>query len=69
MTIEELQKKNKQLLELIKKYDKFAEELKIEYISEIECSYYLSKTKQRLINEARDEFNVLREELRSIKND
>lgn len=68
MTLEE---KYKKLLELVQKYDKFAEEIKIEYICEIECSHFIlfPKTKERIIQEVKDEFNALRAELRRIEND
>ena len=70
MTIEELQKKNKQLLELVGKYDKFANELKNEYFSEINReNSFVNRWQDRVIKETCGELDALRNELEMIKND
>lgn len=67
MTLEE---QNKKLLELVKKYDKFAGKLRNEYFSELNNSYYFRKAAtMRIINETNKELNALKNEFRSLKND
>ena len=66
MTLEE---KYKKLLELVGKYDKFAEEMKDEYISEIDRGFFMPSTVTILINETNDEFNALRKELKEIEDE
>ena len=70
MTIEELQKKNKQLLELVEKYDKFAEWVKNDYLNEISVEYYLNKNLvTKIVIKTEEVFNALREEFRRVKNE
>lgn len=67
MTLEE---QNKRLLELVEKYDTFADWMTNKYCDEIKEEFFYSDwLKKRLIKDAKDEFNVLRNELRRVKND
>lgn len=66
MTLEE---KYKKMLELVGKYDKFAVELKNDYICEISSKYEFGTWLSSIIKETNDELLALREELRRIKND
>lgn len=68
MTLEE---QNKKLLELVKKYDKFAVELKNYYFFElgIGSKYKVGTFLASIIKETNDELKALREELRSLKSD
>lgn len=65
MTLEE---KNKKLLELAWKYDKFACDLEHEYFTELNCNENLStKTKDRIKLETEIELNALTRELREFE--
>ena len=67
MTIEE---KYKKLLELVEKYDKFANELKNEYFSEINReNSFVNRWQDRVIKETCGELDALRNEFWGIKND
>ena len=67
MTLEE---KYKKLLELVGKYDKFADELKNEYFSEINReTSFVNRWKDRVIKETRGELDDLRKEFWEIEND
>ena len=67
MTLEE---KYKKLLELVGKYDKFADELKNEYFSEINReNSFVNRWQDRVIKETRGELDALRNEFWGIKND
>lgn len=66
MTLEE---KYKKLLELVEKYDKFAVELKNDYFCEIGNRCEFRNWVSQIIKETNHELFVLREELRSIKNE
>lgn len=67
MTLEE---KYKKLLELVQKYDKFADELKNEYFSEINReNSFVNRWLDRVIKETRGELDALRKEFWEINND
>ena len=67
MTLEE---KYKKLLELVGKYDKFADELKNEYFSEINReNSFVNRWQDRVIKETCGELDALRKEFWEIKND
>ena len=67
MTLEE---KYKKMLELVGKYDKFADELKNEYFSEINReTSFVNRWKDRVIKETRGDLDALRKEFWEINND
>ena len=67
MTLEE---KYKKLLELVGKYDKFADELKNEYFSEINReNSFVKRWQDRVIKETCGELDALRNEFWEINND
>lgn len=67
MTLEE---KYKKMSELVGKYDKFADELKNEYFSEINReNSFVNRWKDRVIKETRGELDALRKEFWEINND
>ena len=65
-----LKEKNKKLLELVEKYDKFAMSLRSQYFSELNSTSRLcSMAIMSIINETDVELYALRNELGMIKND
>lgn len=67
MTLEE---KYEKLSELVKKYDKFADELKNEYFSEIDReNSFVNRWQDRVIKETCGELDALRKEFWEIKDE
>ena len=65
-----LEEKYKKMLELVGKYDEFANELKNEYFSEINReNSFVNRWKDRVIKETRGELDALRKEFWEIEND